>query len=92
MRVERAAHARSSRDLVAHRSHGRAVRREQRQRRAAPQQHSDVEPLGQLTEQIAQARGVLIARQAEVGSHVPAGDVDACERAPAIAAAIAGKA
>ena len=59
MRVELAAHARSSRDLVAHPPHGRAVGREQRQRRAAPQQHSDVDPLRQLTEQIAQARRVL---------------------------------
>ena len=52
-----------------------------RQRRAAPQQHPDVDALGQLAEQVAQARGAGVAREAEVGGDVPAGDVHVRARA-----------
>ena len=73
--VERAVHARSAHEPLARIAHGRAVGREQRQRRAAPQQHPDVDSLGQIAEQIAQPSGPGVARQAELGRDVPAGDV-----------------
>ena len=61
-------------------AHARARPRESgvktRQRRARPQQHPHVDPLGQLAEQVAQPRRSLVARQPEVGRDVPAGDVD----------------
>ena len=73
--VDLAANARSVCELLAHPAHGRAVGREEGQRRAAPQQHPDVDSLGQLGEQVAQPASISFARQAELGRDVPAGDM-----------------
>ena len=57
-------------------THLRAVRREHAHRRARPEQHSDLEPLGEIAEQITQPYRLRVAPQAEVRRDVPAGDVD----------------
>ena len=62
LRVELALDPRVARQLVAHRAHLAARRPEQRQRRARPDEHADVDPLGQLGEQVAQHDG--LARRA----------------------------
>ena len=46
-----------------------------RSRRSRPQQHPDLDALGQITEQIAQPRRPIVARQPEIRRDVPAGDM-----------------
>jgi hypothetical protein len=52
--VERASHVRSADELLAYAADGRTSRREDGQRRSLPQQHPDLESLGQVAEEIAQ--------------------------------------
>ena len=72
--IKRALHARAADELLAHAAHGRTSRREDRQRRS-PQQHPDLDSLGQITEQIAQPRRLIVARQSEIRRNVPPGDM-----------------
>jgi hypothetical protein len=75
VKIKRALHARAAGELLAHATYGRTSRREDRQRRSSPQQHPDLDSLGQLTKQIAQPRRPLIAGQPEIRGDVPSGDV-----------------
>ena len=54
VRVERALHPRATHQLLANVAHGCTRRLEHRERRARPQQNPDVDPLGEIAEQIAQ--------------------------------------
>jgi len=62
-------------ELLAHPAHGRTSRRKDGHRRSPPQQHPHVHSLGQVAEQIAQPRRLIVTRQPEVGRDVPPGDM-----------------
>jgi hypothetical protein len=53
--IKRALNACAPDELLAHASHGRTGRRKDRHRRSPPQQHPDLDSLGQVGEQIAQS-------------------------------------
>jgi hypothetical protein len=80
--IKRALHARAADELLAHLAHGRTSRREDRQWRSPPQQHPDLDSLGQITEQIAQSSRLIVARQPEIRGDVPPGDMDMRASAP----------
>lgn len=80
---------------------GRASRSEAPQRRSRPQQDPDLDSLGQLTQQIAQSRRLIVPRQPEIRREVPARDMhvrasggerfgDMWQRPPTIHAASGG--
>ena len=73
--IKRALNARAPDELLAHAAHGRTSGREDRHRRSSPQQHPDLDSLGQVPEQIAQSGRLIVARQPEIGRNVPPGDM-----------------
>ena len=73
--IQRAPDARAPEQLLAHAAHRRASGRKDRHRRSAPQQHPDLDSLGQIAEQIAQSRCSMVAGEPEVGCDVPSGDM-----------------
>ncbi len=73
--IERALNARAPDELLAHAAHSRPSRRKDRHWRSSPQQHPDVDSLGQVPEQIAQSRRTMVARQPELGRNVPPGNM-----------------
>jgi hypothetical protein len=76
LRVQCAADPSSAQELGARGPDVAAVRLEDRDGRALPQQDAHVSSLRDAGEQVAQARGLLAAIQAEVRGDVPSGDVD----------------
>src|SRR5579863_3018193 len=66
VRVERTLHARATDELIAYPLDRPPCRREQRHRRAGPQQDSDTNALSEIAEQIAKPPRTAIAPQAEI--------------------------
>ena len=75
MRVELTSAPAFPEQLISHADVPLSERGKNRKRRAGPQQHPDLDPLGQLAEQIAQAAAPLVACQSEVGGEMPTRDV-----------------
>jgi hypothetical protein len=75
VRIKRALHARAADQLLAHTAHSRTSRREHPHRRSRPQQHPDLDPLGQLTQQIAQPSRLVVSPQPKTRRDVPPRDV-----------------
>ncbi len=76
MSVECALDARATHQLLANLANGCSRRLEDRQRGARPEENPDVDGRSAIAEQIAQAPRLLVTREAELRSDVPAGDVD----------------
>jgi hypothetical protein len=79
--IKRALHSRAADELLADAAHRITSRREDRQWRPPPQKHPDLYSLGQIAEQIAQPRRLIVARQTEIWREVPPGDVHVGARA-----------
>ena len=75
VRIKRALHAGAAGQLLAHAPDRRTSRREGPHRRSCPQQHPNLDALGQIAEQIAQPSCPIVAGQTEIGRKVPPGDM-----------------
>ena len=82
MRVERAPDLRLPRELLPHRPHVTSRGAEERQRHPGPGEHPDVEPLGQLREQVAKDERLVIPGQREVRREIPARQMHVRVRSP----------
>ena len=74
--VHGAPDARVPNEVLAHVAHVAPRRPERRHGSALPEEHADVDPLGELREQVADDHRLLFARELEVGRDEPAGHVD----------------
>jgi hypothetical protein len=76
LRIERTVDLRSSAQVLAHRSHRSSRGSKQRQRRSCPGEDAHFDSFGELGQKVPKNRCLSVARQRELGSEVPAGDVD----------------
>jgi len=79
--VQRRLDARPTHELLARLSHRGPPRREQRHRCAGPQQHTNLNQLGRLTQQLAQQHARLGAGESELRRDAPPGEQHAPARA-----------
>ena len=73
--VEGALDLRVADQLVAHLPHVASRRPKQRQRRAGPGEHADIEPFRQLCQEVAKDERLGLSRECEVRGEEPAGQM-----------------